>query len=66
MRYDQMPIIRLELQGMKHAILHAFSEEQEEISKAVDAALEEMIRPENIAKIVRETIYAQSLSLIHI
>lgn len=51
-----MPIIRLELDGMKIAILHAFSEFQAATDAQVKAAMEKFCSPENVQRIVERCV----------
>lgn len=51
-----IPIIRLELEGMKLAILHAFSEYQAGTDQAVKEAMEKYCSPENLARIVDQCV----------
>lgn len=51
-----IPVIRLEVDYMKHAILHAFTAHQLQIDQDVKAALDRFCRPENIQAIVSKAV----------
>lgn len=48
-----LPIIRLEVEGVRHAIIHAFAESQFELTDFVAAAVTEFCTPERVTKIVQ-------------
>jgi hypothetical protein len=47
------PIIRLEVEGMKHGILVALSEYAAKVDADIQAAVERYCQPENIARVVQ-------------
>lgn len=49
-----MPIISLQLQGMKHTIHAALANEHAAMDKAVQEALDRLCSEENVARIVHE------------
>jgi hypothetical protein len=49
-----IPIIKLEIEGMKHTILTALMEETAAIDRGVQEALEKLCTEENIARIVHD------------
>ena len=49
-----MPIIRLEVEGMKHSIMTALLESQAQIDADIVAAAEAYCTEENISRVVRE------------
>lgn len=51
-----IPIIRLELEGMKLAILSAFSDYQAAADEQVKAAMEKFCSPGNIRNIVEQCV----------
>lgn len=48
------PVIRLEVQGMKHAIQYAITEHLMSMDRDIQAALDNLCTPENITKIVND------------
>lgn len=52
--FAHVPIIRLEVTGMKHAISVALSEYAMKMDQSIQAALEAMCTEENVARIVSE------------
>ena len=56
MRDQAIPVVRLEVEYMKHAILHAFTEHTLKVDADVKAAVERFCRPENIAAIVEDAV----------
>lgn len=46
------PVVRLEVEHMKSAILHAFTEQQLSLDKDVQEAVKRFCTPENIAAII--------------
>ena len=54
--HDAMPIVTLELRGMKHAILHAFSEHSDELQALVNAQMERICELGELRKIVTEQL----------
>ena len=51
-----IPVIRLEVSYMKHAILHAFSAHTLKVDASVKKAVEEFCTPENIETIVKRAV----------
>ena len=47
-----IPIIRLEVEGMKHAVLHAFSDHLLTMDEDIKAAVDKIVTPEYIQRIV--------------
>ena len=52
---EQYPVIRIEIQSMKHAIKKAMSEHLVKMDADIQTAIERVCTPENIATIVFET-----------
>ena len=50
-----VPIIRLEVERMKHSILTALSEHSAQLDESIQAAVEAYCTPENINAVVRKT-----------
>jgi len=53
---NSMPILRLELEGMKHAILHAFREMSIATDSMVQEEVEKFCRPENLQHIISSEV----------
>lgn len=51
---NSVPVIRMELEGFKIALLHAMSDHQLQIDQNVQAAVEKFCTPENLAKIIED------------
>jgi hypothetical protein len=51
-----LPIISLQIQGMKETILHAFSERMIDLSSEVKLSLDRYCTPENIQRSIDETV----------
>lgn len=51
-----VPIIRLEVEYMKSAILHAFTQHQIEVDAMVRAAVEKACKPEAIQHVIDTTV----------
>jgi L-lactate utilization protein LutC len=45
---DQFPMIRLEVEGMKHSVVHAFANHNREIEEYVDKAVADAIKNFNL------------------
>jgi len=56
MRPESIPVVRLEVDYMKHAILHAFTEYSLKVDADVKAAVERFCTPENVMRIVDEAV----------
>lgn len=56
MREQSIPVVRLEVEYMKHAILHAFTEHTLKVDADVKAAVEHFCRPENVKAIVKSAV----------
>ena len=56
MREQSIPVVRLEVEYMKHAILHAFTEHTMKVDEDVKRAVEYFCRPENIQAIVGKAV----------
>ena len=56
MREQSIPVVRLEVEYMKHAILQAFTEHTLKVDADVKAAVERFCRPENIQEIVGKAV----------
>ena len=52
-----MPIIRIEVEQMKHSMLHAFNQTQMEISEEVKRALDRACAPELIQQHINEVAH---------
>ena len=50
----EMPLITITLSGMRQKISHAFADHCEELEKYVDEVMEEMMKPENLRRILKE------------
>lgn len=53
---ESLPIIRLEVEYMKHAICHAFSQHQMQLDEAVKAAVDTFCQPDHINGIVADAV----------
>ena len=53
---DDLIKVRLELEGIKHTIIHAFSSSQEEISDMVSKSLDEILKPEIMQRTVNDAV----------
>jgi hypothetical protein len=53
-----LPIIRLEVEGMKHSMRVALMEHASKVDKSVLAAVEEYCTPQNIDSVVRQAATA--------
>ena len=58
-----VPIIRLEIEGMKYTLQTALSEHSAQIDKDVQAAIERFCRPENIQEHINRAV-KQSLGVV--
>ena len=56
MREQSVPVVRLEVDYMKHAIIHAFTEYSARIDQDVQAAVERFCEPKNISAIVGRAV----------
>ena len=56
MNPESIPVVRLEVQYMKHAILHAFTEHTLKVDADVKRAVENFCRPENVSAIVKDAV----------
>lgn len=54
-----VPIIRLEVEGMKHAMLQALSNYHVQMDQEVKAAVEAYCTPENLSHILHKEVYQQ-------
>lgn len=52
---NAVPLIRIELEGMKHAIIHAMSEHLAQMDADIQEAVNAACTPENIKKIITDT-----------
>lgn len=64
MSIDSLPIIKLELQGMRHAVMHAFTRHQIEMDAHVQAAMDAYCSPENIKRVVDTAVAREIESAI--
>lgn len=53
---QSFPVVRLEVEYMKHAILHAFTEHTLKVDADVKRAVEAFCTPENIGAIVERAV----------
>jgi hypothetical protein len=53
---NNIPIIRLEIEHMKHAMLHAFADYQIHIDETLRNAVEAFCQPDNIERIVTKQV----------
>ncbi len=51
-----MPIIRLEVEGMKYQILHAFTQHNDEIEKVVADALAQVLKNFDFSDLIRKEV----------
>lgn len=51
-----VPIIRLEVEGMKHTLLTALSEHAARVDSGIQAAVEAYCTPENIQAVIDENV----------
>lgn len=51
-----IPVVRLEVEYMKQAILHAFMDRQLKLDEDVNRAVDEFCRPGNIAAIIKRAV----------
>ena len=56
MRDNSIPVVRLEVEYMKHTILHAFTEHSLKVDEDVKRAVDHFCRPENIQAIVKGAV----------
>ena len=56
MNEHSIPVVRLEVGYMKHAILHAFSQHSAQMDADVKRAVEHFCRPENVSAIVAKAV----------
>lgn len=56
MRDQSIPVVRLEVEYMKHAILHAFTEHTLKVDADVKRAVEHFCRPENIRSVASAAV----------
>lgn len=56
MNERSVPVVRLEVEYMKHAILHAFTEHTAKVDADVKAAVEKFCQPGNVARIVQDAV----------
>lgn len=54
-----IPIIKLEVEGMKYAVLHALTEHAAKMDKSIQQAVESFCTEKNIDNIVREEAHRQ-------
>jgi len=54
-----MPIIRLEVQGMKHTITHALMEHQTQMDEDIQKAVEDYCSEENISRVITQACRAE-------
>lgn len=47
---NNIPVIRVQLEGLRHSVQHAFSEEMLQYDEYVQKALEEALEPNKIAR----------------
>lgn len=59
-----VPVIRIEIEGMKHALSAMLSEHSAQLDADMQAAVEEFCRPDNIKKIVSDIAHATMKSAI--
>lgn len=52
---NTFPVIRLEIEGMRHTVHQCLSEYAARMDADVQAAIDEALTPENIGKIIRDT-----------
>lgn len=53
---EPLPIVRLEVEYMKHTILHAFTQHQMQLDQSVRAAVEKFCEPNHINCIVANAV----------
>lgn len=61
---NHMPIIRMEVEGMRHAILTALSEHHLQLDEQFKAAVNDFCKPENIQQIINEAAARELKSAI--
>ncbi|NIB43788.1 hypothetical protein HBA55_29570 [Pseudomaricurvus alkylphenolicus] len=54
MGHPTIPIVRIELDGFKQSLLHAFSEHQLRIDEYVQAAVDEACKPERLEALINK------------
>lgn len=64
-KYTPIPIIRLEVEGMRHAISVALHEHHMEMDASVQSAINEFCNKENIDSIVKSQVKVAMEKLIH-
>lgn len=52
-----LPIIKIEIEQMRHAIMHAFTEHQFQVSEEVERQLEHVIQNYNYEAAIRDAAY---------
>lgn len=63
--YDSpFPIVRLEVQGMKHAIQTALMDHQQQLNRDIAAAVDAYCEPENLAAVVQGEVHRVLESVI--
>ena len=60
----QLPIIRLEVEGMKRTIVVALTSHAAQMDQDIRQAIEEYCTPENLGRIVRDAAHAQLTAAI--
>ena len=61
---NELPIIRLSIEGMKKSILMALTEQQALFDEAARAAVEHFCRPENVNRVVAEEVEAAIMDAV--
>lgn len=56
---NTMPVIRLEIEGMKHTIMHAMTQYMTQMDSDIQAAVERACKPENISALIEATAREQ-------
>lgn len=59
-REPGMPIIRFEVEGMRHAIMHALSDHQAQMDGYVQAAIDKFCAPENLMAIINGLVETEA------
>ena len=50
-----IPVIRLEIEGMKHAVIHAMTRHLAQMDSEIQAAVEHACKPEHISALIETT-----------
>jgi len=59
-----LPIVKIELSGMRQQVLHAFSDWQLQQDAMVRTAVEQVCTPENVQRLLNETVANELNNLI--